>query len=114
MPIIKRRAEAEAQTPASGSCTGLASISASILASAPGLSRDRRIHLYYGQRLDRLLARPLAAQREVGDIDAVLTQNRPDTPDHARHIQVAADQQIAFERRLDVDASNSNSLGCSP
>ncbi len=47
---------------------------------------------------------PLAAQREVGDVHALLAQDGSDLPDHARHIEVAADQQIAFERRLNIDA----------
>jgi hypothetical protein len=45
-----------------------------------------------------------AAQREVGDVDALLAEDGADAADDAGHVEVAADQQVAFERGLDVDA----------
>ena len=63
-----------------------------------------RVHLHDGEGLDGLGAGAFAAEGEVGDVDAVLAEDGSDFADDARNVEVAADQQIAFERRFDVDA----------
>src|SRR5438309_1365329 len=47
---------------------------------------------------------PVPAQGEVGDVDAVLAENGSDAADDAGHVDIAAHQQGALERRLHVDA----------
>ena len=53
--------------------------------------------------LDHADARPalVAAEREVGDVDAVPAENRADLADDARLIVVRDEQQRPVERRLD-------------
>src|SRR5205085_2382285 len=48
----------------------------------------------------------IAAEREVGDVDAVAAENGPDLADHARLIVVRDDQHRAAERRFHVDAAD--------
>lgn len=67
------------------------------------LARYRRIHLYHGQRLHRFGSAALAAQGKVGDVDAVLAEDGTDLADDAGHVEVAADEEIALKRSLDVD-----------
>ena len=46
----------------------------------------------------------IAAEGEVGDVDAVLAEDGADAADDAGHIEVAADQEGAVERGFDIDA----------
>ena len=50
------------------------------------------------------MRRAFAAEGEVGDVDALLAEDGADLADDAGDVEVAADEQIAFERRFDVDA----------
>src|ERR1700722_4673721 len=50
---------------------------------------------------------PLAAQRKVGDVDALLAENRSDAPDDAGHVKVAANDQGPLKRRFNIDAVES-------
>ena len=54
--------------------------------------------------MDGLIASAFAAEGEVGDVDALFAEDGSDLSDHAGNVEVAADKQIAFERRFDVDA----------
>ena len=47
---------------------------------------------------------PLAAEREVGDVDAVAPEDGADVADDAGLVVVADDDHRALERRLDADA----------
>ena len=64
----------------------------------------RRVYLDDGQGMHWLCSRAVAAEREVGDVDAVFAKNRSDLSDHAGHVHVAADNQGAFEWGFHVDA----------
>ncbi len=74
-----------------------------MVASASRAGRNRRIDLHDGEGLDGLGAGAFAAEGEVGDVDAVLAEDGADFADDAGDVEVAADQQVAFQRRLDVD-----------
>ena len=65
---------------------------------------DRGIDLDDGEGFDGLGAGALAAEGEVGDVDAVLAEDGADLADDAGDVVVAADEQVAFERGFDVDA----------
>ena len=73
--------------------------------------RDRRVYLDDGQGFDGLNAGAFAAEGEVGYVDALLTEDGADFADDAGDVEVAANEQIAFERGLDVDGVE---RGCSP
>ena len=64
---------------------------------------NRRVHLHDGQSFHGLGAGALAAQREVGDVDALLAEDGADFADDAGDVEIAADEQVAFQRGLDVD-----------
>src|ERR1039458_7574831 len=53
---------------------------------------NRRVYLHHGERLHRLRSRSLAAQGEVADVDALLAQYGANPANHARHVQIAADE----------------------
>src|SRR5580692_1261491 len=58
------------------------------------------VHLHHGNgRRFRT-----APQREVGDVDVVLTEHSSDTSDHAGHIEVAQVNHVALKRSLDMNA----------
>ena len=44
------------------------------------------------------------AEREIGDVDAVASENRADRADHARLVVVHQQQHRAVERRFDLHA----------
>src|SRR5437867_1538901 len=50
------------------------------------------------------------------DVDAVLAEDRSDSPDHARHVAIVHDKHVTTRRRLDAeiiylgDAANSISI----
>ena len=67
------------------------------------LARDRGVDLDDGEGFDGLCAGAFAAEGEVGDVDAVLAEDGADFADDAGDVEVAADEQVAFERRFDVD-----------
>ena len=46
----------------------------------------------------------VAAEREVGDVDAVPAEDRADRADHARLVVVHQQQHRAVERRFDLHA----------
>ena len=51
----------------------------------------------------RLSTVPLAAQRQVCDVDLVGTQYRPDEPDQPGHVAVPDEQQVAVEERVELE-----------
>ena len=65
---------------------------------------DLGINLHHGQSLQRSRSLVFTTQREVGNVHTLLTQRGTDLANHTRHILIAANQQMAFERNLDIDA----------
>src|ERR1700739_21717 len=65
---------------------------------------DRGIDLHDSESLDRLGSAAFAAEGEVGDVDALLSEDGSDFSDYTRNVEVAADEEIALKRCFDVDA----------
>ena len=62
-------------------------------------SSSQDLGRYMGVDMDQgqgLTAGPFAPEFEPGDIDPALSQHRPDTADHARHVVVVQDNDMAF------------------
>ena len=56
-------------------------------------------------------ARFVATQREVADVDAVLTQHPPDMSDYARDIVVLKKREVSGQRYFDWDAVDGDEPG---
>ena len=62
------------------------------------------VHVNDRDGLARLHIPHPASEREVGNVDFVIAQNRADFPDHARYVSVAEVKQITLERGFDLDS----------
>src|SRR5579863_144238 len=63
-----------------------------------------RVDLHYSQSFHGLGSPAFAAKGKVGDVDTLLAEDCADFADDAGDVEVATDEEIAFERRFDVDA----------
>ena len=69
-----------------------------------GFNRHQGVDLNDGESFDGFIASPFAAEGEVGNVDPLFAEDGSDLSDYAGDVEVAADKEIAFERRFDVDA----------
>ena len=65
---------------------------------------NRGVDLHDRESFDGLFSATFAAEGEVGDVDALLAENRSDLADNSGNVEVAAHEEISLKRRFDIDA----------
>src|SRR3954470_23784032 len=80
------------------------------LAAEP-LDELRRGHRVDREGHQRLLATPAARHGHAGDVDAGLTEQRPDPADHSGHVVVEAEHEERSKLELDLEAEDVDEPG---